>query len=65
MRERSYLCARSGSACPLRFACWLTKKCVVGGPYFKKAGNTYVHDEWGAKQGNADQPTFDDSAGHS
>ena len=61
MHGRSYLCARSGSVCPLRFACWFTKKCAVGGPYFKKVGNTYVR-EWDAN-GNDVQPIFDDSNG--
>ena len=58
MRERSYLCARSGSVCPLRLACWFAKKCVVGGPYFRKVGNTYV-----LKHGNNVQPTLDGGIG--
>jgi hypothetical protein len=62
MRGRSYLCARSGSVCPLRLACWFAKKCVVGGPYFKKVGNTYVR-EWDAKPGDNIQPTLDGGAG--
>jgi hypothetical protein len=62
MRGRSYLCARSGSVCPLRLACWFANKCVVGGPYFKKIGDTYL-EEWDAKPGNDVQPTFDDSTG--
>jgi len=35
---------------------------VVGGPYFKKIGDTYL-EEWDAKPGNDVQPTFDDSTG--
>jgi hypothetical protein len=62
MRGRSYLCARSASVCPLRFACWFAKKCVVGGPYFKKVGNTYVR-EWDAKLGDNIQPTLDGGTG--
>ena len=61
MRGRSYLCARSGSVCPLRLACWFAKKCVVGGPYFKKLGDIYL-EEWDAKPGNDVQPIFDDIA---
>ena len=52
MRERSYLCARSAAVCPLRIACWFGDKCVLGGPYFKKVGDTYL-EEWDIKPGDA------------
>jgi hypothetical protein len=42
IRRRPYLCARSGSFCPLRVVCWFNEKCPVGGPYFKKISNSYV-----------------------
>ena len=40
--RRSYLCTRSASFCPLRVVCWFSGKCPIGGPYFKKVGNSYV-----------------------
>jgi hypothetical protein len=29
-----------------RLACYPGEKCVLGGPYFKKIGNTYYMREW-------------------
>jgi hypothetical protein len=26
---------------PLRGLCWTGERCIISGPYFKKAGNTY------------------------
>ena len=45
MGGRSYLCARSATFCPLRVACWFSEKCPIGGPYFKKIGDTYLRED--------------------
>ena len=31
---------------PLKGTCYPGEKCVLGGPYFKKIGNTYYMREW-------------------
>ena len=55
MAARSYLCARSAEFCPLRVACWFSEKCVIGGPYFKKIGDTYLREDDPAPADRADE----------
>jgi hypothetical protein len=35
--------------------CWLSEKCVIGGPYFKKVGDTYLQEDHPAPADRADE----------